>query len=82
MQCGLEVDLFGRTNCGVIQTVPQTTNDSQHANFACRFENHFEKHLTFDSLGASLISVDGSGLERISAGTTFPAPARLREPEP
>src|SRR5580765_6275447 len=46
----------------VIQTMPETTNDSNHAQLAACFENYFEKHLALDSLGSSLIRVDGSRL--------------------
>jgi len=56
------VDLLGRANRGVIETVPQTTNDSQHVNSARRLKNNFQKHLAFNALGAGFLSVDGNGL--------------------
>ena len=46
----LEVNLFGSMYRRIIQTVTEPANDSQHAQFAGRFKNNFEKNLAFNLL--------------------------------
>src|SRR5579864_4951653 len=62
LQCRLEANLFSSMDRRVIQTVTQTAHDLNHPQPAARFENHFEKHFALNSLGPSLIRVDGCWL--------------------
>jgi len=71
LQCGLEANLFSGTDCRVIQTVTQTANDLNHPQLSARFENHLEKYLALNSLGPSLIRVDGRWLGKDFRGYYF-----------
>src|ERR1700756_3245194 len=71
LQCGLEANLLSGTDCRVIQTVTQTANDLNHPQLAASFENHFEKYLALNSLGPSLIRVDGRWLGKDFRGYDF-----------
>src|SRR4051794_2657497 len=59
-QCGLEPNLFGSVDCRIIQTVPETLNDSNYVQLSRCFEYDFQQALAFDSFGAALIGGEGN----------------------
>jgi hypothetical protein len=47
--CGLETNLFGSADCGLVEAVSQLSHDAQHSNLVRRGEFNFEHDRALDS---------------------------------
>src|SRR5262249_30246373 len=62
--CGLETNLFGGADCGLVESMPQLSDDAQHPNLIRGGEFDFEYYRALDSERLGLVRVTRLRLEQ------------------